>query len=194
MRNLLGRRFAIDTNIVGNRTPAVSSLWRYHDTGWIQLVKTDTLDTELAGTSDPAKRDRLLREVAPLVEQLGPLVLDHSRLNFSVTGSDADQASLNEVIQVLYGEDDPRRPGAARSRQRIRDAMHVNTAKRYGLDGLVTLDKKDLLDREPAIREAFGGGFQIYDPERALAFVERLRARYEVRQAGYVRSKRAADD
>lgn len=179
----LGQRFAIDTNLIDNTSDAVTRLWEYHNGGWIELVKTDVLDTELGDHRNPSKRDRLLDKSSGLVEQWGPAVWGHSRWGHSVLGSDADVADLDLVIAVLFPGADPRDEGAPRSTQRLRDAMHVRTAKRYGLDGFITLDRKDLLSRADAVSAELNG-FQILDPERALRFIDRLHARYEFRQRG----------
>jgi hypothetical protein len=181
MELILGRRYAIDTNLVGRTSPAMDCLWEYHRGSWIQLLKTDTLDTELSGARDPERRRTLLDETALLIEQLGPLVLDHSRPSHAVLGSPADQANIDKVIRTLFPNEDPRAPGASHGKQRVRDAMHVNTAKRYGLDGLITNDEADLLRRAAAVKAAFDG-FLIVTPEQALASVERLHARYLHRQ------------
>ncbi len=59
--------------------------------------------------------------------------------------------------------------------------MHVNTARRYGLDGLISKDGKGLLSRAVAVKTALSG-FLIVSPEDALASIDRLYARYEHRQ------------
>ncbi len=114
---ILGRRYPIDTNLVGRKLPATERLWEYHRGGRIELVKTDTLDTELSGTSDPEQRGRLLDETASLIEQLGPVVLDNSRPGHALFGSLADKANLDKVIQVLFPNRDPRVLGAAHGKQ-----------------------------------------------------------------------------
>jgi hypothetical protein len=99
--NRLSKRFALDTDLVGRESEAMSRLWELDADGWIQLVKTDALDTELSGTSDPIKRERLRDETAGMLEQMGPVVLGHSRLDHTVLGSDEDAVHLDAVIETL---------------------------------------------------------------------------------------------
>jgi hypothetical protein len=61
--------------------------------------------------------------------------------------------------------------------------MQVAWAKRYALDGLITLDRQDLLGRAPDVQHDLGG-FRIFSPDEALAFVDRLHARYQIRNGG----------
>jgi hypothetical protein len=164
---LTGLMLYIDTNVVDADDPAAADLRRLHQEGWIQLQRTDTVDTELA-SAPVEKRDRLLGLSRPYVESLGPMVADHSRADFSVGASDGDGARIRTAYGILHG-------GAARLRDNdLRDAMHVATAIRYGAFGFVTFDKK-LLRKADAVRNAFGG-FYVLDPSAArLEGMERVR-------------------
>jgi hypothetical protein len=157
---LTGLMLYIDTNVVDSDDAAAVDLRRLHQEGWIQLQRTDTVDTELA-SAPVEKRERLLGLSRPYVESFGPMVLDHSRLGFSVMSSDQDAERIRGVYEILHG-------GAERVRDNdLRDAMHVATAIRYGAFGFVTLDKQ-LLRRAGAIRQAFAS-FHILDPAAACA-------------------------
>lgn len=181
--SILGFRFALDTNIFGRSSDGsefrLIEAARY---GWIDLAKGDAADTELEGTPNLDDRERLLLESAPFIELLGPFVLNHSRLDYAVLGSDSDKKRLDEVISVLFGDDDPRLPGAKRGTQRLRDAMHVETAKRYGCTGLITRDRKDLLRRAAEVKEAFNG-FLIVSPDEALRIVYRFYRKLLIRNS-----------
>ncbi|HEY5014200.1 MAG TPA: hypothetical protein VIK61_16065 [Acidimicrobiia bacterium] len=128
----LGLRFYLDTNFVGDGSPAAVELRALHDAGWIGLHRTDTVDTELAGDPDVARRTGLLAMSADYVESFGPLILDHSRLDHAVIGNDDDGARLNAVYAVLFPGSNRSDPSTGRASNKLRDAMHVATAIRYG--------------------------------------------------------------
>lgn len=178
----LGIRFYFDTNFVTDHYEAAEKLRRLHEDGWINLWRTDTVDTELRDARDEQKRVGLLEVSAHYVESFGPLILDHSRIGHAVIASDDDAERLDRVYRILF-------PGSARddhstgrARRKLRDAMHVATAIRYVASGCITRDDKDLLPKTEAIATEFD--FRIMTPEDALAFATRVRARYDARQAG----------
>jgi hypothetical protein len=175
---LLGLRFYFDTNFVDDATPAAIELRALHSAGWIGLQRTDTVDTELAGDADGARRTNLLAKSTEFVESFGPLVWDHSRWDSAVWGSDDDSARLNAVYAILFPGSDRAASGTRRSQRKLRDAMHVATAIRYGADGFITRDHRDLLRKAKQIAAAFDH-FQIMLPEDALAFVQRVKARWD---------------
>lgn len=176
----LGLLFYFDNNIVGDRTTATEELRALDRDGWIDLARSDTVDTELSDTKDPARRDELLNESSAYFESLGPLVLDHSRLGFAVLGNDDDEDRLDRVYRILFPDSDRHHAGTGRARRKIRDAMHVATAIRYGGNVFVTRDERDLVSKSHAIAAAFDG-FKIMTPETALAFARRMKARYDCR-------------
>lgn len=171
-RNATGLLIFLDTNQVDDASPASVWLRTLDFEGWIQLQRTDTVDTELSSANDE-KRDHLLAQSQSFVESFGPLVLDHSRLDHAVLGSDEDSARLHLACDVLWDRSE------GLSKNNLRDAMHVSTAVRYGANGLVTRDKR-LLKRADAIRAAFDG-FLLVTPETAFRVALRLRARATVR-------------
>ena len=177
--NTLGQRFVIDTHLIDDESKAMCDLWSLHERHMIELLRTDVMDTELLQIEDPEKRTRLMGLSAALVEQLGVLILDHSRLDHAVLGSDEDSAMWDAVWKVLS----PGRDLATANRKHVRDAMHVWTAMRYGADAFVTLDGsgrgKGLLDRSDAMLGAFD--FQLMTPAKAHDFSTRLLRRYEAR-------------
>jgi len=108
------------------------------------------MGTELAGDTDEDRRARLEASAMPLIEVVGPLVLDHSRLDHAVFGSEQDAALLDQIIEVLF-------PGKGRAdldRYDIRDAMHIATAKRHGYDFLT--DENRLLRRRKEMLKVVG--------------------------------------
>lgn len=175
--NRLGVRFYFDNNFVTDDSLAAAALRRYHDEGWIDLWRTDTLDTELADAKDS---ERLMNESSRYVESLGPAVWGHSRWGHSVFASEEDAKRIDHVFAILFPGSDRHDLSTGRARRKLRDAMHVATAIRYGANGFITRDKRDLVRKSDAIAGAFNG-FRIMTPERALAFVERMKARYEAR-------------
>jgi hypothetical protein len=179
-QNRLGVILYFDVNFVDCETRAARDLRRYHATGWITLLRCDTLDTELGDTKDGEKRQELLAASAPYIEALGPAVFGSSRLDHTVFGSDEDDARLDRVYSILFPGSDRRDDSTNRARRKVRDAMHLATAIRYGGNGFITLDERDLLRKSHEIAKAFNG-FQVVSPEPALAFVERVKARFDGR-------------
>lgn len=180
----LGVRFYFDTNFVGDDSAAAKRLRELHREGWIGLLRTDTVDTELDAASDPDKRAALLEASSEFIESLGPVVLDHSRLDFSVLGSDEDEARLDRVYRILFPDSDRSDTSAGRSRRKMRDAMHVATALRYGAGmngGFITRDE-DIVSKAAHLAAAFND-FRVFTPEQALVFAERMRGRYLHRMA-----------
>lgn len=96
-----GLAFVIDTNIIDDASPDVAALRLLHDEGWINLTRSDTVDTELV-KAENEKRDGLLAESSEFVEHLGPMVLDQSRWDHGVWASDEDGDRLTAVAAILY--------------------------------------------------------------------------------------------
>lgn len=175
----LGLRFYFDTNFVEDHSDAATQLREYHRAGSVDLWRTDTVDTELASASDERTRRDLLDASAPYVESLGVAVVGHSRFDHSFVGDDADEARLDRVYCILFPNSDRHDTSTGRSRRKLRDAMHIATAVRYGCSGFITRDNGDLVPKAAAIEKAFG--LRIMQPEQAVAFVERIAARYDAR-------------
>lgn len=156
-------RWAVDTNFFPvSLSPARAELWKLHLQGHIELVATDILGTELARAE--GEKGLSLRQEAGMLQELhGPLVLDHSRIDHAVLGSEQDRDLLESVLAVV-------KPGRAREsvgRNDFRDAMHVAWAIRYGLHGLISQDQR-LLRKAERVKGKFNG-FAIMTPEQALA-------------------------
>jgi hypothetical protein len=168
----LGIRYCIDTNVFIDRGMAedVDRLFELAADGWVNLAKADTLDTERIDGADQDLVDRRLLETAGIIELLGPRVLDHSRLDYSVLGSEADAESLDEVWEALF----PNLDRSTARKNHVRDAMHINTARRYGCDAFVTNERR-LLDRANRV-----DGIWIASPSAATERVIELRRRYEI--------------
>jgi hypothetical protein len=149
-----------------SRSPDREALWHLFNEGRIQLARTDVMGTELAGDTDEDRRARLEASAMPLIEVVGPLVLDHSRFGHAVFGSEQDAALLDQIIEVLF-------PGKGRAdldRFDIRDAMHIATAKRHGYDFLT--DENRLLRRRKEMLKVVG--IQLRSFADALAVTGRL--------------------
>ena len=160
--NLTSLVFFIDTHILDATDDESALLRKLYEMNWISLRRTDAMDTELAAAPEE-KWAALTEASAAYAESLGPMVLDHSRLDHSVLGSDEDVARDDLVFSTLF-------PGADRAtcrKNHIRDAMHVATAIRYGGRAFVTKERK-LLNKSDRIAELFQG-FRIWSPAQALA-------------------------
>lgn len=157
-------RWAVDTNFFPvSRSVAREELWKLHLRGAIELVATDVLGTELAPAA--GELGLLLRlEAGTLHELHGPLILDHSRIDHAVLGSEQDKDLLDSVLALVK----PGRLPESVGRNDFRDAMHIAWAIRYGLDGLISEDRRRMLRKADLVRDKFNG-FAIMSPEQALA-------------------------
>lgn len=159
----LGIFFVIDTNLVDEESPEMDELRSLHEQGWFDLTRTDVMDTELRRAPD-LKRARLLSLSGQYVEHQQPVAL----------GGD-DRNRLDRLFSILF----PGQEWAATRSSNCRDTAHVAMAIRYGAKGFLTRDR-GLLGKAGEVKAAFDS-FTIGEPAWALAFVQRLRARYEVR-------------
>ena len=74
----LGLAFAVDSNFIDDGSDAAEVLRRYRDDGWIDLVRADTVETELGAARD-GMRDALVpgpRSYPRIVASLGGVTLD----------------------------------------------------------------------------------------------------------------------
>lgn len=181
----LGQRFLIDTHILDGTDDATCRLWELHNDGWIQLCRSDAMDTELLERADEAHRTLLLERSAELVEVRGVGVVGHSRLDHMVLGSDQEAADWDDLWQVMWPGAD-RASTSRRTQTRIRDAMHVWTAARYAYSAFITWDgsgsRPGVLTRADAIQDRFG--LWVATPDDVVAFLDRLKRRYELRHRG----------
>ncbi len=175
----LGLMFYVDTNFVDDEAPAAEALRQLHRDGWINLQRTDTLDTELSDASDASKRDSLLRASSGYVESFGPVVVGHSRMGHALIGSEEDGARLDLAYRTLFPSPADPNQSARRATRKQRDAMHLATAIRYGCNGFITRDR-DFHSKAVVIAATFDD-FRVMTPEDASAFVRRVVARYEHR-------------
>lgn len=183
-RNLTGIHWALDTNIIGN--PDLQSLIKLFDLGWLYLETPDTVQFELTFTKDENKREQLLSERNNFPMPMGPMVLNHSQLGFSVNGSKQDEERLHEVHLIIwksntFEEDALLSTEFTNARHRLRDTMIVSTSIRYNLNTLVSLDE-DLLSASPRLFEKYG--FRVISLEaaisNALAAINKLREKAKV--------------
>lgn len=169
-------QFAVDTNFVDDPSPAAQELRAAREAGWVRLFRTDVMDTEIGKATDPEKRSHLLSLSGKYVEQYGPVVWGHSRWDHAVWGSEEDAERLDRAIAVMF-------PGSARDSivpNNLRDAMHVATAIRYGMNGLVTRNERGLLKKSTEIADAFDG-FVVATPDEVLETVDRFKSKWLAR-------------
>ncbi|MDW3218176.1 MAG: hypothetical protein R8F63_06145 [Acidimicrobiales bacterium] len=174
----LGRRYLIDTHIIDAADAASERLWELHDGGWIQLCRSDAMDTELLDRADERHRELLLNRSAEIVEVLGVGVVGHSRVGHMVVGSDEESKDWDELWELMWPNAD-RSSTSRTNRTRIRDAMHVLTAARYAYDGFVTKDR-GVLAASSAVRARFG--LWVVSPFDLLPHLERLIGRWDQRR------------
>ncbi|WP_340375933.1 hypothetical protein U5640_12700 [Streptomyces sp. SS7] len=159
--NLTALLLFIDTHIIDAVDEASVCLRHLRDEGWINLQRTDALDTELAD-APPEKWAQLTEASAAYPEALGPMVWGQSRWDSSVWGTEEDHTRLHDVFAILF----PNVERATARDNHVRDAMHVSTAIRYGGFGFVTRERR-LLNKADRIAERFHG-FRMWPPEDAL--------------------------
>jgi len=121
--NITGLTLYIDTHILDAEEDASVRLRRLRQEGWIELQRTDVMDTEIAAAPDD-KWPSLTEASAEYPEALGPMVVGHSRVGFAVVGSEEDVDRLDGVFAVLF----PNVNRATSRKNHIRDAMHIATA------------------------------------------------------------------
>ncbi len=181
MRNLTRLSWYFDTNIIDH--PDFDDLSRMHDLEWIYLQSPDTVLLELSTAKDIDKRETLLDLQAKFPISMGPSVFGHSRLGFSVLGSEIDEARLDSVHKIIWNgktfQDDATQSdlGNRAARSRLRDSMIVATTIRYAHKALITEDL-GLLAASNALKVEYQG-FQIINIRhaRALAFSAIARVR-----------------
>lgn len=162
LSNLLGRDLYIDTHIVDAADERAVDLRRLNDEGWLRVIVTDVVDTELMSATPHQKRDQLLSASAEFIEAHGPAVPGVSRHGASVHQGEPDAERLDAVYTILF-------PGADRktaTSNHLRDAMHVSTAIRYGGYAFVTRERR-LLNKSEAITGRFLA-FRIWSVDQAL--------------------------
>ena len=149
---------------------------RLDEAGWIDLVRMDVLDTELARNRDAARLAQRLVRSATFVEYYGPMVLDYSRLDHTVRASQEDVQLLEQVFRILW----PKVRMDTANHHQIGDAMHVAWSIRNRTNGFVTGDKR-VLARRAAIEQLAHDGFRVYSPAEALDRAQREVRKYEQR-------------
>ncbi|MGH9054015.1 MAG: hypothetical protein ACRDWX_13600 [Acidimicrobiia bacterium] len=170
-QNHLGLSFMLDTNTVTDDSPAMQGLLELHQAGWIEVARSDVVETEfLKASSD--KREELLEDARRFSEYLGPAVWGHSRWGSALWGSEEDKTLLERVFAAVYSN-----RGYGSVSNDLRDAMHVAWAVRYGKTALVTRDKA-MLKANERVSETFNG-FSIWTPEKALQVAQRRKANHD---------------
>lgn len=158
----------LDTNCSNTRRgmEAMNTLERLHEEGVVELVKTDVLDTENAGWEGPRGK-RAREKFAALKDDMGVLVLDHSRLDHARLAGDEDAALLDAIAELVFGAP---LTGLQR-RQDVRDVMMLATHAQHGRDMLITADKT-LLGKRGPLRDRFD--ILVTSPEAGLKTAQEL--------------------
>ena len=146
-------RWFLDSNVID--AEGAVDLRRLGKLGWVWLSVTDVAHTEPA--QNPDFYEQLLPDLASFDVALGPMVLNHSRLGWSITGDNEDQQLLESVYLAIWPSGDymaARETSSKLGRNRFRDAMHIAWAIRYHGTGFVTEDKA-LLRAASRVAERF---------------------------------------
>lgn len=153
-RNVLGRTYYLDANtfIDLENDPSTDTpmgfIYRAFVEGWLGIGLTDTTAVERHGKFglDLGLRDPALWAF----ESPGPLVLGHSRLDSSVTSSEADAARLDAIHRILK----PGKQPDQLNHHDFRDGLQINTTLRYGGRHFITRDNK-ILKRSQVFYDTF---------------------------------------
>ena len=181
-----GVRWHLDSNVVD--APEAEDLRRLLELGWVRLSVGDQAHAE--PMQNPDVYERLLPLLETFDVALGIAVLDHSVLDMCVLASEADVERFDRVYKALWPNRDQQADGQKPNKEatnRYRDAMHIDTAIRYGATGFVTEDR-NVLKAADRVEEAFAG-FLIVDIAGATSYsVQRAR---HVRHAASVHGRPA---
>ncbi len=164
--------------------PDAADLRRLGREGWVRLQVTDTAHLETSGTSDPVKRAELEQTLGDYPTAMGTFSVGHSMVGLFVIGSDADAARFDEVYATVWPNNNRDEDGDCRTgmgRSRFRDALHIETAIRYGGTGFVTEDVR-LQRRAAAVAEKFRGFRIVSIRDATSATLDRVA--YVRRRAG----------
>lgn len=141
----------IDTNCINTRQGkrGLNRLEELALEGHVEIIKTDVLETELAGWE--GSRGKIAREKSTsLKEDIGSAVIGHSRIGHTRIADDEDAALYDEIANAVFGAPLRRLYG-----RQVRDVMMVATHRRHTRDILVTLDK-GLRRKAGQLKERFG--------------------------------------
>jgi hypothetical protein len=169
----LGEIPYVDSNFIGDDSPACVELRRLDADGWIWIHRTDTLDTELDLDDVEERREGLKEESSRHPESQGVAVFGASRIDHATVGGDGSPAVIDEVFGVVFPNKNRRDAGINND---FRDVMHLATAIQYGGPRFVTRDKA-ILKKRAELEKAYD--IQVLTPEEELAFVERLKDRHD---------------
>jgi len=180
VRNIIGHTWCIDNHVVDS--PEAEELRRLFREGWICLIAPDTVLTEQLEAQDEVTRERLLEQLSEFTIQHGPIILGHSVLGFSVSGSHEDEMRIQNVHKMLWPsrnlEIDRRNVNSIRmARNCFRDTLIAANAIRYAVVALVTNDKGILKARDRLRKEFNGFDVMSISEATALAFDEVRSAR-----------------
>ncbi len=162
-------RFVLDTSdvIQWHKFPlGYQELEALYEQCRVFLAKTDVVDTELDPEKNEMVGEHFLASIKYL-ELLGPVVLEHSRLDHSVLASDEDVQRLDRVKGIVG----IRTASERNASHDLRDVMQIATAIRYGYNGFITRDKRLEKHNDQFLSDF---GFRIMNVERAVAHVKNL--------------------
>lgn len=160
-----GLRWHLDSNAVDDAR--IEPLVRCAELGWVRLSVGDQAHAE--PMKNPAVYARLLPHPERFDVMFGGAIPDHSRLDMSTLESDQDAERFDLVFATLWPQRNREADGRGETREggnRFRDAMHVDTAIRYGASGLVTQDEP-MWAADARFRETFSG-FRIVSIDEAI--------------------------
>lgn len=154
---------ALDTNCINakEKDETLNELQSLCAEGKVQIYKTDVMDTEMQDNYSPG-----LRKSKNLTEDLGDMVVGHSRVGHGVIGSENDEKIFVEILGILFD----RKDRAKYTSRELRDAMMVKTHMEHKRTFLVTRDK-GLLNKAKTLQEKFN--VEIVDPERCLSRISK---------------------
>lgn len=158
----------IDTNCINTRQgmEAMNALERLHQEEVVELVKTDVLDTEIADWAGE-RGDRAREKSAALREDMGVLVLDHSRLGHARLAGDGDADLLDAIAELVFGAP----LVELHRRQEVRDVIMLATHMKHARDILITTDGP-LQEKKASLRRRFG--IVIMGPEAGAKKAQEL--------------------
>jgi len=146
--------------IAGKGNPDVKRLFEWHDQGIIEVVKTDVVDTEL-------KSPTSLRRSSKYHEDMGVLVVGHSRVGHCLVAGDEDVQRGRTIQSILF----PGEPREQLDGRQIRDIMALATHRKYRGDFFVTLDEQHILSKRQALKSELG--IEVLTPDECVKHIRR---------------------
>jgi len=134
----------------GRSPPEIAELEGLHKQGRLQIVKTDVVDTELL----KSRKKGLKQKSAAYDEDLGVVVIGHSRVNHALIADNESEDILRELMNIVFPDFENYGEGAKDGA--IRDAMHLMTHHRYKRDFFVTRDEHHIIKKATQLEGRYG--------------------------------------